>query len=263
MACHPQDSSLYGLFPYWGWRPGSSQSLLFWDLHDLAGTNLDNLWDHFVFVYNVNLPMEPPLYTFLAFLQCLLDNRVMVIVPFDLYLDQGSLQAHTLVVCWTFCSHVASDLPGYPPRLVYSAPMLVSLEVNYSRICKIISFRCATRHMSTVLSSPSLMVLLARWSRQQPLLPIEWTLLTCGITWVPTLFLGQITATTPVLFLAICRHLSTSLCRLASQILTIPCQGFLLLQCWQGRQWLPSCLPLASWRPCRPLGRMNLQLPPF
>ena len=101
-----------------------------------AGMNLGDLvWAYFALVYGVDLPMESFLPTLPAFLQGLLDNGVTV-VP---YPGQESLWARNLI-CLTFCSHVASALPGYPPELAYSVPMLVSLEVSYSGVRKFIQF---------------------------------------------------------------------------------------------------------------------------
>ena len=97
--------------------------------------DLGALWAYFVLVYGVTLPPEPFLPTFLDFLQGLLDDGVMV-VP---YPGQATLQAHNLI-CQTFCSHVASALLGFPARLAYRVPMLVSLKVNYSGARKFVWF---------------------------------------------------------------------------------------------------------------------------
>ena len=82
--------------------------------------------------------MEPFLPTFPVFLCCLLDKEATV-VPYDPYPCQGSLQVRSLL-CLTFCSHVASALPHFHSNLFYSAPMLISLEVNQSGVCKFIWF---------------------------------------------------------------------------------------------------------------------------
>ena len=97
--------------------------------------DLGNLWAYFAQVYDVLLPPEPFLPTFQDFLQGLSASRVAV-VP---YPGQAVLQARNLI-CWTFCSHVASALPGFLAGLAYRVPMLVSLEVNYSGVRKFVRF---------------------------------------------------------------------------------------------------------------------------
>ena len=100
-----------------------------------ASMTLGNLWAYFVLVYGVTLPPELFLPTLPDFLQGLLGNGVMV-VP---YPGQATLKARNLI-CRTFCSHVASALPGFQASLGYRVPMLVSLEVYYSGVRKFVRF---------------------------------------------------------------------------------------------------------------------------
>ena len=120
--------------------------------------DLGNLWAYFAQVYDVLLPPEPFLPTFQDFLQGLSASRVAV-VP---YPGQAVLQARNLI-CWTFCSQVASALPGFLAGLACRVPMLVSLEVNYSGDRKFLWFFQVCNWVS---SSLFLMVLAAGWVQQ-------------------------------------------------------------------------------------------------